>query len=198
MLFATAGQAVAQTAPAYPPRTTEIPPRLVDPALAEELPTADRIAIHELIHRTYLAEDSRNHDALRHLFAERHVTDHAFGRFESAEAFIRWTEANTAGFDGIRHQAFNIVTRRISDTEAEAFHYYISMRVYDASARGSDGGIVPYVLGHGAVRDRLVKEGGRWRIAERVYDQIAVAPPFMPDRAGRQRFSKTADQRNAK
>lgn len=172
---------------------TILPAQIVNPT-ASDLSVEDRIAIHELLNRLFLAEDSRDFEALRQILTEDHIFNHAFKHTEGVEDFISWVRDNPDLFDGMRHQALNIATRKISDTEAEAVSYIIVMKLYDIS--GAKDSSLPGIVAHGVVRDRLIKNDGRWQIAERIYDQMAVSPAFLPDDDARKRFSLTAEKRS--
>lgn len=160
---------------------TRLPAEVVNPAAGERLEPWDALEVHELIHRVYLAEDSRDYDALRAIFTEDAVHDHSiYGRVEGAEAIVEFVRANLAqGFDGVRHHALNVATRRAGENQAESVSYVVPLKLFPGPGDGD--GDLPRVLGHGVVRDRLVKHHGRWRIAHRIYDQFSVWPAMVPD-----------------
>ena len=39
---------------------------------------------------------------------------------------------------------------------------------------------LPRPIGHGVVRDKLVRQEGRWLIHRRIYDQMSIAPDLLP------------------
>ena len=55
----------------------------------ETLSISDRLQITELLHRVYLCEDSRDHDALEKILTLDYINEHPlFGRTEGANTFI--------------------------------------------------------------------------------------------------------------
>jgi hypothetical protein len=88
------------------------------------LDAADSIAIHELITRIYLAEDSRDGEALQQVVTENYAQLHTlYGRIEGRADFASWVLDHPAYFDGFRHQAFNIVTKSEGVNQASAVSY---------------------------------------------------------------------------
>jgi hypothetical protein len=171
---------------------TKIPDRFVNLASAEPLDAADRIEIHELVTRVYLAEDTRYYDALHQICTEDFVHIHPAGRTEGIEALVGFLKEFAVGFDGKRHHAFNIVTHRVADDEAEAVSYLASIELFDT--QGRENPALPRIIGHAVVIDSLRKVDGRWRIYQRVYDQIAVNSVFMSDAAERERWARPATE----
>jgi hypothetical protein len=89
------------------PKITALPTATVRVTEARPLDAADAIAIHELINRVYLAEDSRDHEALQQVVTEDYVQRHSlYGSLEGREAFTSFVLDNPTYFDGLRHQAF--------------------------------------------------------------------------------------------
>jgi len=162
-------------------KATQLPTALVNPASRQPLALADALEVHEVIHRVYLAEDSRDYDALRTIFIEDAVHDHSiYGRVQGAEAIVGFVRDNlTRGFDGVRHHALNVVTGRVGEDGAEAVSYVVPLKLFPGPGEGD--GDLPRILGHGVVRDRLVRQGGRWRIAHRTYDQFSAWPVMVGD-----------------
>lgn len=176
------GGPMMQTQSKLPNATsTRLQPALVNPALHEPLAAGDALEVHELIHRVLLAEDSRDYDALRQLFTEDAVHDHSiYGRVQGSQAIVAFVQANLArGFDGVRHHAFNVVTARLGEDGAAAVSYVVPLKLFPAA--GESDGDLPRILGHGVVRDRLIKRNARWRIAHRSYDQFSVWPEMLGD-----------------
>lgn len=160
----------------FPDRTV-LPEELVQPDAGDRLRGDDALAIHELIARVYLAEDSRDFTALRQLVTPDLVHDHSlYGRAVGPEGLVALVRDHPERFDGLRHQAFNVATRAIGPDSAEAVSYILV-----AQLGGGDVVDLPRILGHGVVRDRLVRVAGRWRIAHRVYDQFALAGAVVAD-----------------
>lgn len=176
-------------------KVTTLPAELVQPDLAVPLPPADAIAIHELVTRIYLAEDSRDLNALRQLVTEDLVHEHTvYGKLEGVENFVGFVRDNPGAFDRFRHQALNIVTRQTGPDKAEALSYILVLQVHPVE--GEDALALPRIIGQGVVRDRLAKVGGRWRIAHRVYDQFSVSAALVPDRAARENYASTIENKD--
>jgi hypothetical protein len=171
---------------------TNIPDRIVKPFSAEPLDAADRIEIHELVTRVYLVEDTRDYDAIHQICTEDFVQIHPAGNTEGLDAFVAFLQKFSVGFDGKRHHALNIVTRRVGDNEAEAASYLISIELFNTQGREDPS--LPQIIGHAVVIDSLRKTDGQWRIYQRVYDQFAVNSTFMPDVAERERWGREASE----
>jgi hypothetical protein len=166
-----------------PRKVTQLPPTVVRWQAAEPLPASDTIAIHELIHRVYLAEDSRDRDALAQAVTADFVQDHAVtGRVTGRDAFADWVLSIPEFFDGRRHMAANVAVAAAGPQGASAVHYLF---VFELFSQGQEAPGLPRLLGHGVVRDRLTKAEGTWLIAHRVYDQFALLPAVLPDAARR-------------
>ena len=143
------------------------------------LAAEDRLAIHELIARNYLIEDTRAESHLASIVTEDFRQIHTiFGVTEGREGLAALLRDNPALFDGIRHQAVNITAIGTGPETAEAVHYIIVMQVHSIDAEPAAS--LPRPIGHGVVRDQLVKQGGRWLIHRRVYDQMSVAEDLLP------------------
>ena len=125
---------------------TNIPDRLVKPLSVQPLDAADRIEIHELVTRVYLVEDTRDYDAIYQICTEDFVQIHPAGNTEGLEAFITFLQKFSVGFDGKRHHALNIVTRRVGDNEAEAASYLISIELFNTQGREDSN--FPRIIGH--------------------------------------------------
>jgi SnoaL-like domain len=171
-----------------PTHASQLPRNVVSPGVAEPLPAADAIAIHELINRIYLAEDSRDAKALEEAVTEDFIQDHSIaGGVVGAKAFASWVLDAPYFFNGRRHMAGNIITSSAGTNEAFAVHYIFVWELFSDAAQASD---LPRFLGHGIVRDRLVKDGVRWRVAHRIYDQFGVLPAVFTDADLRKRGSQ--------
>lgn len=175
LLLATALPASAQTAD-YP-KTTTLPAAVVEPNGGARLPPEDVIAIHEVLARVYLAEDSRDYGALRQLVTPDLVHEHSiYGTANGPEGLVSLVRDHPERFDGLRHQALNIATRALGPTTAEAVSYIVVLQLHAA-----DETDLPRILAHGVVRDQLAKQGGVWRIAHRTYEQFALSAAVVPD-----------------
>lgn len=171
---------------------TNVPSRLVKPLSAKPLDAADRIEIHELVTRVYLVEDTRDYDTIHEICTEDFVQVHPAGNTEGLAAFVAFLQKFSVGFDGKRHHALNIVTQRVSDNEAEAASYLISIELFNTQGREDSN--LPRIIGHAVVIDNLRKTNGQWRIYRRVYDQFVVNATFMPDATERELWARQASE----
>ena len=178
---------------------TELPSGFCDPntALESELSVGDRIQITELLHRIYLCEDSRDYDALKQILVDDYINEHClFGRHESASSFIEWLKNTPAGFDGIRHNCLNSITRGISKDVAESVSYILVIQLFPAESRNESpseelDSLLPCTIGHGVVCDRWIRKEDRWYLQHRVYQQMSINAAFLPDNAMREEAAKT-------
>jgi hypothetical protein len=176
-----------QSSATNPQKVTQLPLNIVRGNEAQPLSAADTIAIYELINRVYLAEDSRDREALRQTVTENYIQEHSvLGNLTGREAFANWVIANPKLFDGIRHMAGNIAVSADGTNQAKAVSYIYVFELFS----DTNASQLPRILAHGIVRDRLVKENGNWKIAHRVYDQFAVQPEILPDPKLRQQASQ--------
>ena len=166
--------------------TQAVHPRTISPAALltakEEAPLSaeDRLAIHELIARNYLVEDTRDEAHLAAIVTETFKQEHViFGATDGRDGLAALLRDNPAFFDGIRHQAMNITAIGTGPDTAEAVHYILVMQVH--AIGGEPSAALPRPIGHGVVRDQLVKQDGRWFIHRRVYDQMSIAADLLPE-----------------
>ena len=178
---------------------TELPEGCCAPktALEGELSVGDRFQITELLHRVYLCEDSRDYDALKQIVVDEYINEHPlFGRHENASSFIEWLKNTPAGFDGIRHNCLNSITRGISKDVAESVSYIMVLQLFPAKSRNElpseeFDSLLPRTIAHGVVVDRWIKKEGRWYLQHRIYQQMSVNGAFLPDNAMREEAAKT-------
>lgn len=169
---------------------TILPASVTQNAVAKTLPPADALAVHELLNRVYLAEDTRDPLALRQLVTEDFVQVHSvFGELKGPSAFVEWVLSNPQLFDGIRHQAINTVTSSVSENRASAVGYIIVTQLF--SDNESVASELPRIIGHGVVTDDLSKQDGFWRLQRRTYDQFSLLADFVPDADLRSRASQS-------
>jgi SnoaL-like domain len=170
-------------------KVTQLPQSIVRLDVSKPLPTADVIAIHELISRAYLAEDSLDREALRQavtpdFILEDSVTGKSVGRDAFGDLVLK-----TADFRaGSRHMALNIAVSGDGKDTAVAVHYLLAYRVFGADPKLGE---LPRVVGVAVVRDQLVKAQGKWRLAHRVSDQVSLLPSFVPDEQLRTKGART-------
>lgn len=163
----------------------------------ETLPIGDRLQITELLHRVYLSEDSRDYDALEKILIGDYINEHPFyGRTEGANTFIEWLKSNPAGFDGIRHQCLNPVTRGIGKNLAESVSYLLVMQLFPAASRNESPNEeidtnLPRIIAQGVVVDRWVCQEERWYLQHRVYQQMSINAVFLADKAKREEVART-------
>lgn len=164
----------------HPAARTVSPDTLLSPPDEAALSGEDRLAIHELIARNYLVEDTRVEAHLACIVTEDFRQEHTiFGVTEGRDGLAALLRDNPVLFDGIRHQAVNITASGTGPDTAEAVHYIIVMQVHEISAEPATP--LPRPIGHGVVRDRLVKQNGRWLIHRRIYDQMSVAADLLSE-----------------
>ena len=167
---------------------SNLPAGFCDPTTVseEELSTSDRLQITELLHRVYLCEDSRDYDALEKILVEDYINEHPlFGKHESASSFIEWFKNTPTGFDGIRHNCLNSITRGVGNNEAESVSYILVIQLFPAKSRNESpseelDSVLPRTIGHGVVVDRWIRKE-RWYLKHRVYQQMSVNAAFLPD-----------------
>lgn len=174
------------------PKITHLPASTVRLNEATPLAGADAVAVHELLNRVYLAEDTRDADALRQCVTANFVQVHSlFGTLSGREAFARWVLDNPQFFDGFRHQAINSATRATGTDSAQAVSYILVFQLFSDDA--ATAALLPRLIGHGVVTDLVVRDSGVWRLAHRTYDQFSILPAFVPDAAIRSKASERAN-----
>jgi hypothetical protein len=170
---------------------TELPAGFCKPetTLESQLSTSDRFQITELLHRVYLCEDSRDLAALKEILVDDYVNEHPlFGKHESASSFLEWLKNNPAGFDGIRHNCLNSITRGVGKNSAESVSYILVLQLFPAQSRHESpttelDSLLPRTIGHGVVVDRWIKKLESWYLQHRVYQQMSVNTAFLPNDA---------------
>ena len=170
-------------------KVTQLPQSIVRLDVSRPLPFEDVIAIHELISRVYLAEDSLDREALRQavtpdFILEDSVNGKSIGRDSFGDLVLK-----TADFRaGSRHMALNIAVSGDGENTAVSVHYLLAIRIF-----GSDPklGELPRPIAHGVVRDQLTKSQGKWRLAHRISDQVSILPSFVADEQLRVRGART-------
>jgi predicted helicase len=168
---------------------THLPLEVIRNDEAKALEPVDIIAVHELLNRVFLAEDSRDADALRQCVTEDLSHHHSlYGSLNGRETFVIWVLSNPQFFDGLRHQAVNIVTSSESSNNVRVVSYINVFQVF--SEDDALKSVLPRLIAHGVVRDRIVKEDGKWRIVERIYDQLSVLGSLIPDTTLRAKASE--------
>jgi small nuclear ribonucleoprotein (snRNP)-like protein len=168
---------------------THLPLEVIRNDEAKALEPTDVIAVHELLNRVFLAEDSRDADALRQCVTVGLSHHHSlYGSLHGREAFVNWVLSNPQFFDGLRHQAVNVVTSSEDFDSVRVVSYVNVFQLFSEDEALIS--VLPRLIAHGVVRDKIVKENGKWRIAERIYDQLAVLGSLIPDTTLRAKASE--------
>lgn len=168
---------------------THLPLEVIRNDEAKALEPIDVIAVCELLNRIYLAEDSRDADALRQCVTIDLSHHHSlYGSLRGREAFVNWVLSNPQFFDGLRHQAVNIVTSSEGSDSARVVSYINVFQLFSEDEALTS--VLPRLIAHGVVRDKIVKEDGKWRISERIYDQLSVLGSLIPDTTLRAKASE--------
>jgi hypothetical protein len=160
-------------------KAAQLPQSIVQLDAAKPLPAADLIAIHELISRVYLSEDSLDREGLRQavtpdFILEDSVTGKSVGRDAFGDLVL-----NSADFRaGSRHMAVNIAVSGDGEKRAVAVHYFFAIRSFVADSKLGE---LPRLVAHGVARDQFVKFQGKWRLSHRISDQVSLLPSFVPD-----------------
>ena len=127
--------------------------------------------------QNYLAEDTHDEMHIAAIVTEDFRQEHPlFGVTEGRDGLAALLRDNPALFDGRCHQALNVVAAGVDD---EAAYYIMVTQVHAID----DVPSVPLlrIIGHGVVRDQLDKQGGRWLIHCRVYEQMPIASDMEPE-----------------
>ncbi len=132
-------------------------------------------------------------EAMRTLLTEDFVQKHPAGDTQGPEGMVEFVLSWPQGFDGIRHQHVSILTQGTGENEARALSYILVIKVAVTERAPNTG--LPTFIGHGLVIDDLKREGDRWKVRQRVYEQFRVSEDFLPDAADRERFALTTTQR---
>lgn len=166
------------------PEKTVSPLGILRKGNSDGLPVEDTLEIHELLARNYLVEDTRDEESLAMIVTQDFRQEHPlFGATVGRDGLARLLRDNPALFNGIRHQALNIATRQTGPDAAEAVHYILVFQVHPIG--GKPPVPLPRPIGHGVVRDQLIKIEGQWLIRRRVYEQMSIAPDLLPDKEQR-------------
>ncbi|NDJ19161.1 nuclear transport factor 2 family protein [Myxacorys almedinensis] len=111
-----------------------------------------------------------------------------YGSLHGREAFVNWVLSNPQFFDGLRHQAVNIVISSEGSASARVVSYINVFQLFSEDEALTS--VLPRLIAHGVVRDKIVKEDGRWRISERIYDQLSVLGSLISDTTLRAKASE--------
>jgi SnoaL-like domain len=155
------------------PYTTAQLPVLVVRRPASALPAADTLAIHELISRIYLAEDSLDREALRDAVTSDFILEDSLsGRTIGRDAFAELEVKSAASRAGSRRMALNLVVSPDGEARALAVHYVLSIKAFSSATKSPD----LQLLAQGIVRDQLVKDRAGWHLVRRISDQASINP----------------------
>jgi SnoaL-like domain len=155
-----------------PYTTAQLPARIVRrPPIA--LPAADTLAIHELISRIYLAEDSVDREALRDAVTSDFILEDSLtGRTVGRDAFADLELKSATSRAGSRRMALNIAVSSDGEARALAVHYVLAIKAFSSAAKSPD----LQLLSQGIVRDQLIKDKAGWHLARRISDQVSISP----------------------
>ena len=124
----------------------------------------DRAAVADVVAGLAHAQDDRNWDALRHLFADELILDlsaHHFGRpptAMAARALVELARASLTGFDCTHHAASNLLVE-LSGDEARCRAHMVAYHHVPAEA-----GVVDYCTMRGYWELKLRKIDQQWLI----------------------------------
>ena len=109
---------------------------------------------------------------------------------------MEWVKNNPVGFDGIRHNCLNSITRGVGRDSAESVSYILVLQLFPAQSRNESpseklDSLLPRTIGHGVVCDRWIRKEDRWYLQHRVYQQMSVNAAFLPDDAMREAAAQT-------
>jgi len=161
MCVALVTSGVAQAEPEGPPPGAPLPeapaamkarsPGTIDPYATAQLPVAivrrapaamaaaDMMAIHELVGRIYLAEDSLDREALRDaVMSDVILEDSISGRTLGRDAFAELAMKSAAARAGSRRMALNIVVSPDSENRAFAVHYVLAIKAFASATKSPD------------------------------------------------------------
>ena len=157
------------------------------------LTAEDRFEIESVVKRILWAEDTRDMDAMRTLLTQDFVQKHPFGDVEGPEGMVNFVLSQPEGFDGIRHQHVSILSQGTGESEARAVSYILVIKV--AATERVPNTELPTFIGHGLVIDDLKREGKRWKVRQRIYEQFRINEVFLSDAAARDKAALTTKQR---
>jgi uncharacterized protein (TIGR02246 family) len=125
---------------------------------------SDRAAIHDVLVRLALAQDSHDWVALADCFQPDAVYEHPGGELKGVEAIVDRSRTALAPLDASQHLLGTILVT-VADDDATAISYFQAQHV----RQGTPGGDLNIVAG--TYRDRLVHDEDRvWRIAHRAQE----------------------------
>lgn len=152
----------------------------------------DKLAMMELTCRFEWAFDSRHLDALDAILADDVVIDHLYGLAEGKAAAMQMLR-DVVPYRGIRHQATNPVCFIDAQGRPAVLSFLMVVQVADESGKVED--MLPRVLAHALVTDVMRKDGDRWRIAGRTFEQMRLSKEYAPDEAAWRTIEETAAER---
>ena len=123
----------------------------------------DRADIHDLLVRLVLAQDARDWDGLAACFDPDASYTHPGGVLAGVDAIVERSRNALAPLDASQHLLGSILVD-VDGDEATAVSYFQAQHI----RTGLDAG-ERYAIA-GTYRDRLVRSGGGWRIAQRTQE----------------------------
>ena len=138
----------------------------------DKLSAEDKWAILDVSLRFEWCFDSQHMDELSELLTEDMVLDHFWGYREGKKEVMKLLRANVPTTRGIRHQSTNAVLVPNADGSVSVFSYLFAMIVANAPE-------VPGIAGHALVTDVIRKDGDRWKISRRTFEQMRTPAGYL-------------------
>ena len=138
----------------------------------DTLSANDKFAILDVSLRFEWCFDSQHMDRLAELLTDDMVLDHFWGYREGKEGVMELLRANVPTTRGIRHQSTNAVLVPNADGSVSVFSYLFAVLV-------ANGKTLPAIAGHALVTDVIRKDGDRWKIARRTFEQMRTPDGYL-------------------
>lgn len=132
----------------------------------------DKFAILDVSLRFEWSFDSQHMDQLAELLTDDMILDHFWGYREGKSAVMELLRANVPTTRGLRHQSTNAVLVPNADGTVSVFSYLFAVTV--ANGKG-----LPAIAGHALVTDVIRKDGDRWKIAKRTFEQMKTPEGYL-------------------
>jgi hypothetical protein len=161
---------------------------------SDALSADDKLAMLELTNRFEWCFDARRLDVLATLLTEDVVIDHLFGMANNKTEAIAMLR-DVVPFRGIRHQATNATVFTNDKDEPCVLSYLMVVQTHDDDNKVTNQ--LPRVLAHALVTDRMRKDGNRWLIAGRTFEQMILTRDYVPTEDGWRKLQQTATERAA-
>ncbi|AXC13853.1 Aldehyde dehydrogenase [Acidisarcina polymorpha] len=133
----------------------------------------DKFAILDVSFRFEWCFDSQHMDELAAILTDDVILDHFWGYREGKPAVMELLRANVPATRGIRHQSTNAVIVPDGDGSVSVISYLFAVLV-------ANGNGLPAIAGHALVTDVIRKDGDRWKIARRTFEQMRTPEGYLP------------------